>query len=51
MASATKKVSRTMSSLRVKICALRMFRPAALREPAILRKRPARSQVQILTAL
>ena len=40
-----------MPSVRVKIWALRMFRPAALREPAILLNRPARSQVQIFTAL
>ena len=40
-----------MPSLRVKICALRMFNPTALNEPAILLNSPARSQVQIFTAL
>ena len=40
-----------MASVRVKICALRMFSPAALSEPAIFPNRPARSQVQILAAV
>ena len=40
-----------MPSVRVKICAVKMFSPAALNEPAILLNSPARSQVQILTRL
>ena len=50
-ASLTKNVSSAMPSVRVKICAPRMFRPAALNEPAILLNKPARSQVQILTSV
>ncbi len=49
--SFTKKVSSAMPSARVKICAPRMFRPAALNEPAILPNSPARSQVQTFTRL
>jgi hypothetical protein len=38
-----------MASERVKISALRMFRPAAVSAPAMLLKRRDRSQVQTLT--
>ena len=40
-----------MPSIRVKIWALKMLIPAALNEPEILLKKPARSQVQTLQAV
>ena len=46
MGAATRKMSTAMLSARVKMSALRMFRPEAANEPAIRANRPLRSHVQ-----
>ena len=51
LASVTKNVSIIMPSARVRISALRMLNPAAVRQPVMLLKRRSRSQVQTVTVL